>query len=55
MVKITAKQAEKICERLGLSHDDGDVTFWAYDEENDEPYEFDSKRERDEFVKGHEA
>ena len=50
MKKITAKEANKICERLGLGYDDGDVTFWAYDEETDEIYDFDSKSQRDKFV-----
>ena len=51
MVKaITAKEAKHICERQGLGFDDGQRTHWAYDEDIDGVYDFDSKRERDEFV-----
>lgn len=51
MKKITAKEAYKIMDRLGLDHsgDDG-ITFYAYDEENDEVYDFYSKQEREEFL-----
>lgn len=51
MKAITAKAAKKINERLGLCWDDGQTTFWAYDEESDEIYDFDTKAERDKFVK----
>ena len=47
---ITAKEAKKINERLGLSWEDGQKTYWAYDDEADEIYDFDSKKERDEFI-----
>ena len=50
MKKVTAREAKQINERLGLSWDDGQTTFWAYDEDHDEIYDFDSKKERDEFV-----
>lgn len=53
MKKITAKEAKKICIRLGLSYEDGQKTFWAYDEEHDEIYDFDNKRVRDGFVLKH--
>lgn len=55
MKKVTAREAEKIMDRLGLCYGDDGVTFYAYDEENDEVYEFYSKRDRDEFVEKHEA
>lgn len=51
MKSITAKEAKKICERLGLSFEDQQKTFWAYDEGSDEIYDFDSKAERDSFCK----
>ena len=52
MKAITAKEARKINERLGLEWDDEQRTFWAYDEESYEIYDFDSKKERDRFLKG---
>ncbi len=51
MKTVTAKEAKNINERLGLSWEDGQTTFWAYDEESDEIYDFDTKAERDKFVK----
>ena len=51
MKKVTAKEAKKICDRLGLSFEDSQITFWAYDEDSDEIYDFDTRSERDEFVK----
>lgn len=53
MKKVTAKEAKVINEQLGLSWEDGEKTFWAYDEESGEIYDFYSKRERDEFVARH--
>lgn len=50
MTKVTAEEAKKICERLGLSYDDGQRTFWAYDEESDELYDFDTKAERESYL-----
>ena len=50
MMKVTAREALKIAKRLGLAPDEDTRTFYAYDEKNDEIYEFDSKRERDEFI-----
>ena len=47
---ITAKQAYKLMEKLGLCFGDDGRTFYATDEEETEVWEFDSKRERDEFV-----
>lgn len=51
MMKVTAREAKKICERQGLAYDDRGRTFWAYDEEIGEIYDFDSKKERDDFVR----
>jgi len=50
---ITAKEARKVCEELGLStcDNDGHKTFWAYDYENGEIYDFESKQSRDDFVR----
>ena len=47
---ITAKQASKLMEKLGLCFGDDGRTFYATDKEETEVWEFDSKRERDEFV-----
>ena len=47
---ITAKQASKLMEKLGLCFGDDGRTFYATDEAETEVWEFDSKRERDEFV-----
>lgn len=46
---ISAKKAERLTKKLGLSWcgaDDG-ITFYATDEEETEVWEFESKRERD--------
>lgn len=51
MKKISAKEARAICKRLGLSADDKQTTFWAYDEESGEIYDFDTKAERDNFCR----
>jgi len=50
---ITAKEARKICEELGLStcDNDGHKTFWAWDYEGGEIYDFDTKKERDDFLR----
>ena len=50
---ITAKEARKICEELGLSTCDNDrhKTFWAWDYEDGEIYDFDTKKERDDFLR----
>lgn len=50
MKKVTAREALKIAKRLGLAPDEDSRTFYAYDEKNDEIYEFDSKKERDAFI-----
>lgn len=50
--KITAKQAVKINEKLGLEtcENDGQRTYWACDEDETEIYMFDSIAERAEFL-----
>ena len=50
MKKVSAREAYRILKRIGLSADNDGVTFFAYDEKNDEIYSFDSKTERDAFV-----
>ena len=45
--KISAREAKKILKDRAA--DDG-VTFYAIDTRNNEIYEFDTKRERDEFI-----
>ena len=50
--KITAKQAERITKKLGLCWGDEEKTFYATNESETEIYEFPSKRERDNAIKG---
>jgi hypothetical protein len=50
MKKVSAKEAYKILKRVGLDASGDGITFFAYDEKNDEIYSFDTKRERDEFI-----
>ena len=62
--KVTAKEAEKIMDRLGLCYGDDGMTFYVYahtfgkdykgeDWEDEGVYEFDSRKERDEFLAKH--
>ena len=50
--KITAKEAKRINEKLGLEtwEEDGQKTYWAVDEEETEIYMFDSIAEIKEFL-----
>lgn len=55
MKKITAKEAYRLMDQLGLDYGDDGVTYYATDadevgEEDAEVWEFDSKKERDDFV-----
>lgn len=50
MIKVNAKEANKIAKRLGLDASEDGVTFFAYDETNDELYGFETKKERDGFI-----
>lgn len=50
MKKITAREAEKIMDRLGLCYGNDGRTFYATDDEESEVWEFDSKKERDEWL-----
>ena len=50
MIKVSSREAHKIAKRLGLTPDEDTRTFYAYDEMNDEIYEFDFKKERDAFI-----
>lgn len=52
---ITAKEAEKILKRQGMGYGQDGTTFYAYDDEYDAVYAYDSKRERDEAVKRNEG
>ena len=52
MVKITAAEARKIAKIRGLDLSGDGITFYALDQESKEIYSFDSKKERDQFVKG---
>lgn len=52
MKKVNYKEAKIITERLGLCFggaNDG-RTFYAYDEDDDEIYEFNTLTERDNFI-----
>ena len=50
MKAITAKYAEELLRKLGNDYGGDGRTFYATNEEETEVWEFDSKRERDEFV-----
>ena len=47
---ITAKSAERILRKLGIDYGNDGRTFYATNVEETEIWEFDNKRERDEFV-----
>ena len=51
MKAITAKEAYRLMDELGLCYGDDGRTYYATNEEHSEVWEFDSKKERDEFVK----
>lgn len=46
-IAITAKEAYKLAELLGLCISEDGTTFYATNEERTELWEFDSKKERD--------
>lgn len=51
--KITAKEAEKIMDRLGLCYGDDGTTFYVYEKcasGKEQVYDFYSIRERNEFL-----
>lgn len=50
MKPITARYAEKLLQKLGNDYGNDGRTFYATNEEEDAVWEFDSKKERDEFV-----
>lgn len=50
MKKITAKEAERLSKKLGLSYGADARTFYATNEDETEVWEFDSKKARDEFL-----
>lgn len=51
-IAITAKEAHKLAELLGLCISDDGLTFYATNEGRTELWEFDTKKERDASVKG---
>ena len=51
MKKITAKEAYRIEKKLGLNISDDDTTFYATNDEETEIFSFDTKNERDDFLK----
>lgn len=50
-IAITAKEAYKIAEILGVCISDDGTTFYATNEARTDLWEFDTKRERDAFVR----
>ena len=48
---ITAKEARKLLNKLGLEVNDDARTFYAKNEDNDGVWKFESKAKRDEFVR----
>lgn len=51
MKKITAKEAYHIARKLGFDTSEDGTTFYATDEEETVIYSFDTKKERDDFLK----
>ena len=49
-IAITAKQAYKLANELGVSICEDGTTFYATNESHTDLYEFDTKKERDAFV-----
>ena len=49
-IAITAKQAYKLAEELGISISDDGTTFYATNKKRSELWEFETKKERDAFV-----
>ena len=50
MKSITARYAEKLLQKLGYDYGNDGRTFYATNEEETEVWEFNNKKERDEFV-----
>jgi len=48
--RITAKEARKLLNKLGLEVNDDAKTFYAKNETNDGVWKFESKSKRDQFV-----
>lgn len=51
MIKLSAKEAHKLADKLGIDIEDDGVTFYATDEDKTEIWAFDTKKERDQFIK----
>lgn len=51
ITKITAAQAQNIARIRGIDLSEDGMTFYALDLESGEIYSFDSKNERDNFIK----
>ena len=49
-IKLTAKEAYRLAEKLGLDLGRDGTTFYATDEDQTEIWCFDTKTERDRFV-----
>lgn len=51
MKTISPKKAKEIAKKYNLDIDDEQITFYATDEEETEIWCFDTKKERDNFVR----
>lgn len=50
MKKITAKEAYKLMDKLGLDYGADGTTYYATDDDETEVYEFDSLKEREQWM-----
>ncbi len=50
---ITARQGERLSRRLGLDYGGDGRTFYATNDNETSVFEFESKKERDNFIKRH--
>ena len=51
MKKISAKEANRIAKKLNLQLDGDGVTFYATNNSESEIYEFETKQEREQFLR----
>lgn len=51
--KISAREAEIIAKKIGIQIDGDGITFYATNNEENAIFAFDTKRERDDFIKKH--
>ena len=55
MKKLTPREAQILAKKLGIDIDDEQTTFYATDDNKTEIWSFDSRKERDAFIKPREA